>query len=70
MSLAFSSTLESISLLTVFMADKKHVLDIKQSAMQSYGLALRAINSALAAPEQCKIDHTLGAIELIRLFEV
>jgi hypothetical protein len=70
MSLAFSNALEAISLLTVSLSDTRHVLDIKQSAVQSYGRALRAINSALCAPKQLAIDHTLGAIELICLFEV
>jgi hypothetical protein len=69
-SLAFSNALEAISLLTVSLSDRRDVLDIKRSAVKSYGRALHAINSALRVPEQLTIDHTLGAIELICLFEV
>jgi hypothetical protein len=67
---AFSNALEAVSLLTAFLSDRKHKVDLKQSALQSYGRALRAINIALSEPKQLTVDHTLGAIELICLFEV
>jgi hypothetical protein len=67
---AFSNALEAVSLLTAFLSVRKPGVDLKQSAVQSYGRALRAINIALSDPKQLTIDHTLGAIELICLFEV